>query len=197
MRANVLAVLALLVALAGGALAASGLGASGGAIHACVDGKGHVKIAKKCGKKQTAVAWSRRGPTGARGDKGQRGDSGLDGASATSFSKSLHAGEAQPVASLGILNVNGVCSTSGVSYVIVPGGPVGVSYSGTEVDDDVFKPLRNSLFAYSSGTATQNLEVNLIARAGSESKWNQFVLGAAQHPVSKDCRFWGFILPSL
>ena len=74
--ANVTATMALLVALGGGALAASSFVGSNGQIHGCVDKKGHlsvVKAGKKCGKGKTEIAWNQRGPRGLRGPHGPPG----------------------------------------------------------------------------------------------------------------------------
>ena len=80
--ANVVAALALFIALGGGALAATAFVGPDGRIHGCVDSKGHlilVKAAKTCGKGKHAIAWNekgRRGPRGLRGQHGAKGDKG-------------------------------------------------------------------------------------------------------------------------
>jgi hypothetical protein len=67
--ANVVALLALFVALGGGALAASKFVGSDGRIHGCVTSKGKLTLVKSgtsC-KKGKAIAWNQRGPRGRAG----------------------------------------------------------------------------------------------------------------------------------
>jgi hypothetical protein len=84
--ANVASALALFISLGGGAYAASaGLVGSDSTIRACVAKNGSVRVltAKRaCTKRETAIAWNRRGPvgqTGAAGPAGERGPAGADG----------------------------------------------------------------------------------------------------------------------
>ena len=68
--ANVVASLALFVALGGGAYAARSFVGSDGRIHACVGKKGHLTLVKpgsKCGKGTSHLAWNKRGPSGRQG----------------------------------------------------------------------------------------------------------------------------------
>ena len=67
--ANVISVIALFVALGGGALAATSFVGTDGRIHGCVGKKGQLNVlrpGKHC-KKGTAIAWNQRGPRGAPG----------------------------------------------------------------------------------------------------------------------------------
>jgi hypothetical protein len=69
-RANVVAYLALFVALGGSAYAATSFTGSDGKIRGCVGKHGAlavVKPGKKCGKGTTPIAWNQSGPAGARG----------------------------------------------------------------------------------------------------------------------------------
>src|SRR4051794_36348699 len=83
-KRHAVAFLALLVALSGTAFAASRTFSSKGTITACVarDGSLHLlaKGKKKCGKKQTKVAWNQKGPAGAAGAAGAPGRDGTAGA---------------------------------------------------------------------------------------------------------------------
>jgi hypothetical protein len=70
--ANVVATLALFVALGGGAIAAGGaFTGSDGKIHGCVAGNGRLSVLKppatKCGTGKDRIAWNQRGPRGRRG----------------------------------------------------------------------------------------------------------------------------------
>ena len=76
---NVTSVIALFVALGGGAWAATSFIGSDGQLHACVDKKGTlrlVKSGKKCGPGETRIAWGQRGPRGLRGASGLAGRDG-------------------------------------------------------------------------------------------------------------------------
>jgi len=74
--ANVTSVIALFVALGGGAWAATSFIGSDGQLHGCVDKQGAlrlVKPGKKCGAGASRIAWNQRGPRGARGLAGRDG----------------------------------------------------------------------------------------------------------------------------
>lgn len=203
MKANALAVLALVVALSGGALAATSLSAPSGQIHACVDHKGHLKVVKrgkKCGKRKTAVAWNVRGATGGRGAGGAPGAKGLPGLSAISFGKAGLKPRAAPTQLAGIddLTVYGACADGGIALTVLPSGLQGMSYSGEVDTDDVPASSHGSGQTFTAGgDGVANIEVNVIARAGSRSTWTQLVLGAYRDAAKKQCSFWGFVLPSL
>lgn len=68
--ANVMATIAVFIALGGGALAATSFVGSDGQIHGCVSKKGQLKVlkpGKQCKKHTTAISWNQRGPVGATG----------------------------------------------------------------------------------------------------------------------------------
>jgi hypothetical protein len=81
----VVALVALMVALGGGAFAATSLTGSSGQIHGCVSKAGVltiVKPGKHCAKDQTAISWNQKGPRGrqgAIGGQGSKGDQGVPG----------------------------------------------------------------------------------------------------------------------
>jgi hypothetical protein len=77
--ANVAATLALVFAMSGGAIAATGgFTAASHSIKACVGGNGVLKLltGRKCKHGQKAVSWSQQGPVGAKGATGATGPSG-------------------------------------------------------------------------------------------------------------------------
>jgi len=84
--ANVVSMLALVFAMSGGAIAATGgFTAASSSIKACVGANGVLKIltGKRCKSGQKAVSWNQQGPAGARGAtgaKGAPGTAGLNGA---------------------------------------------------------------------------------------------------------------------
>jgi hypothetical protein len=70
LRTNVVAYLALFVALGGSAYAATSFTGSDGTIRGCVGKNGAltvVKQGKKCGKGTAAIAWNQKGPAGKTG----------------------------------------------------------------------------------------------------------------------------------
>ncbi len=80
--ANVAATLALVLAMSGGAIAASGGFTSGGALKACVNEEGRLKLlqsGQRCRKGQKTVVWNQTGPAGAPGARGATGATGAAG----------------------------------------------------------------------------------------------------------------------
>jgi hypothetical protein len=81
--ANVTATLALVLAMSGGAVAATGGFSSAGKLQACVNEQGTIKLLKagqRCKKGQKAVSWNQEGPAGPRGAQGAAGAAGTTGA---------------------------------------------------------------------------------------------------------------------
>lgn len=83
--ANVMATVAVFLALGGGAFAATtGLTTKGGAIHGCVSVRTHVltvlKAGRRCGRGQMALTFNAKGPRGATGPAGPAGQTGAAGA---------------------------------------------------------------------------------------------------------------------
>jgi hypothetical protein len=113
--ANVAATLAVVLAMSGGAVAATGGFTSGGQLQACVNQEGGVKLlkpGKKCKKGQSQISWNEagpKGPAGAQGPAGAAGAAGAPGAAAAS-PVTLWAevdGAGHLVASSGVTNVSG------------------------------------------------------------------------------------------
>jgi hypothetical protein len=81
--ANVIATFALVFAMTGGAIAATGGFTSNGTIKACVNEEGGLKLlkaGKHCKRGQKTVAWNQTGPVGAKGAAGSPGAPGATGA---------------------------------------------------------------------------------------------------------------------
>lgn len=81
--AKVVATLAVVLALSGGALAATGGFTSSGRLQACVNGEGGLKLlksGKRCKSGQKLVSWNQAGPAGPRGAAGAQGPAGATGA---------------------------------------------------------------------------------------------------------------------
>jgi hypothetical protein len=88
--ANVAATLALVLAMSGGALAASGGFSSGGTLKACANEEGVIRLlkaGKSCKKGQKAVSWNEVGPAGAKGAAGSAGSAGPTGATGPAGAK--------------------------------------------------------------------------------------------------------------
>ena len=77
--ANVAATLAVVLAMSGGAIAATGGFTKGGALRACVNREGGLKLlksGKKCKKGQSMIGWNQVGPKGIAGIQGPAGSAG-------------------------------------------------------------------------------------------------------------------------
>jgi hypothetical protein len=77
--ANVMATVAVFLALGGGALAATNFVGADGKINGCVDRHGQLTVLKpkkKCVHGLTAISWNQTGATGATGATGQTGATG-------------------------------------------------------------------------------------------------------------------------
>jgi hypothetical protein len=95
--ANVAATLALVFAMSGGAIAATGgFTAASSSIKACVGSSGVLKVlkGKKCKCGQKAVSWNQQGPAGAKGATGPSGIAGLNGAPVPAATTALTANNA-------------------------------------------------------------------------------------------------------
>jgi hypothetical protein len=113
--ANVAATLALVLAMSGGAVAATGGFTSAGKLQACVNQEGGLKLVKsgkRCKKGQSSISWNEvgpRGPAGSQGPAGSAGAAGTPGAAAagavTLWAEVNASG--QVVASSGVTNVTG------------------------------------------------------------------------------------------
>jgi hypothetical protein len=73
--ANVASAMALFISLGGGAYGATSSGTDG-TIHACLATSGNMRIltgSRSCNRRETAIAWNRRGPAGPTGERGPAG----------------------------------------------------------------------------------------------------------------------------
>lgn len=85
--ADVAATLALLLAMSGGAVAATGGFTASSSIKACAGNEGVLKLQTKCKKGQKAVTWNQTGPAGATGATGATGPTGATGAQGAAGAK--------------------------------------------------------------------------------------------------------------
>ena len=112
--ANVIASVALFLALGGGAYAASGA-LSGGVIHACYQKQtGALRVALRgtCEKSQVALAWNQTGPAGPAGATGPAGQAGATGPA-------------------GATGATGPAGPAGPAGATGPAGPAGQMQSST------------------------------------------------------------------
>src|SRR5436190_15700602 len=98
--ANVMATVAVVLALGGGAYVALGkIPDSSGVIHACYKKKkGSLRVVNrpKCKKRERRLAWNQTGPRGAKGRKGDKGAPG-PAAPSTSATKIVSSGSESPL----------------------------------------------------------------------------------------------------
>lgn len=114
--ANAVATLALLFAMSGGVMAATGGFTSGGTLQACVGEGGGLTLLKSgrhCKHGQKAVSWSIQGPKGAPGAPGAPGPAGSSGLNGIN----------------GVRGVNGLNGFSGFTSTL-PGGATEVGTWG-------------------------------------------------------------------
>lgn len=121
--ANVAATLAVLFAMSGGAIAATGGFSSGSTIRACVNEEGGVKLLKaggRCGKGRKTVSWNAAGRDGAKGTTGASGAAGAQGKEGAAGKEGKAGSEGQPGTARAYANVSstGVLSTSHVKNVL-------------------------------------------------------------------------------
>jgi hypothetical protein len=80
--ANVMATLAVFLALGGGAFAATTLVGRDGTITTCVNKRGAVRVTgpgKRCARRERRLAWNQIGPRGVTGPQGPQGPHGSQG----------------------------------------------------------------------------------------------------------------------
>ena len=155
--ANVAATLALVFAMSGGAIAATGGFSNGGKLQACVNEEGGLKLlksGKRCKRGQKTVAWNMTGPAGTKGAAGAAGAPGASGANGA-------AGAPNPNAS----SVNGQAVDS-IFATVAPAAPPVVIYS-----------KQGLTLEYSCPTSTED---NLVAKGPASAKDNLVWQGNGQ-----------------
>jgi hypothetical protein len=220
--ANVMATIAVFVALGGGAYAAvSAIPDRNGVIHGCYKKKkGNLRLVAsgKCSRRERAIAFNQRGPrgpAGARGPRGLQGNRGIAGATglpgakgeqgpqgpgAATFSTTL-AQDAPKTALVTLSNgvtVSGLCTAGEVELKIETAGPgTHLQISGTSANNDSSTgptPQDSDNVASTVGEkGTGTADFNVIARDSTVGKFARIdVHGSHAAP----CDFWGMIIPS-
>jgi hypothetical protein len=121
--ANVAATLALVFAMSGGAIAATGGFASNGKLQACVNEEGRLKLLKAgehCRRGTKSLSWSQTGPEGAAGAKGAPGAPGAAGQAGANGAKGDPGPSGQPTNVLWArIDSDGVIETEGHGVIEV------------------------------------------------------------------------------
>ncbi|MHB8234666.1 MAG: hypothetical protein ACYDHT_08435 [Solirubrobacteraceae bacterium] len=122
--ANVAATLALVFAMSGGAIAATGGFSSGGTLRACVNEEGVIRLlkpGKACKRGQKSVSWNQTGPAGAKGATGAAGPAGATGPGGATGATGAPASSLFAVISETgqLIRGSGVASVSGANPFIV------------------------------------------------------------------------------
>jgi hypothetical protein len=175
--ANVVSVLALFVALGGGALAAGGFVGGDGRIHACVGPKGGltvIKPSRTCRDGKTPLAWKQRGSRGPRGP------------GAVQFEVTVESGASKTVATANGVTVIGDCDlvSPGTAAIKV----VADAYSGLWWGvGSPPKDYRQPEYALDA----DGVHVDLIARDSAVDKWTHFQVAGSRG--AGQCAFTGLV----
>ena len=171
--ALIVALLALFVALGGGALAATSFIGSDGQVHGCVGKKGQLTVlkpGKKCGKGKSAIAWNQRGPRGVQGIRGPGGTNATNGTNgvngtARAYAEVVPNGTGTPTVS-NAKNVTGATRQGAGLYCVAidPASGVNLGTGATSPAVPVFVTVNFfdspsadvGLFAYVSGVCGAN-----------------------------------------
>ena len=166
LRANVVAYVALAVALGGGggfAIAA----ARSTTIHACVVKKtGELIVANRCGRGERALSWNEQGPAGATGKTGQTGQTGAQGQPGQDGTT--------PFVASGNVGINGVGSSTTFTVTHPKTGEYLVTLNGASCAQN---PNDNLVASVQGGTVTTSEGIAYyVAQASPGSQWNEFVV---------------------
>jgi hypothetical protein len=218
--ANVMATIAVFIALGGGAYAAvSSIPGPDGVIHGCyAKKKGNLRLVgagRRCSKREHAIAFNQqgprgrtgsrgptgnRGPTGGSGAQGAKGEQGPQGPGASTFTATLTSGA--PKAALATL-ANGVtlsaqCSGTEVELKLETAGPgthLQVSgTSSTNTPSPVVTPVdSNNVASTATVAGTSAADFAVLAR---DSTIGKFAHIDAHGTFGSSCTFWGMVIPS-
>jgi hypothetical protein len=191
--ANVASLLALVLAAGGVAFAAAGLVDGKGQIHGCVSKKnGRLRVVKKgtkCGKGQTKLVWSQKGPPGGPGKTGLRGPG------ARSLDLTYNGTTEKTVESSSGLKVTAACGGTGVVKIAPVTVGAFVLAHGYASQNGMAPFTIDDSGAYQSVDTSQSGTMSVIARASDATKWSKFDLGVARDAGGPTCEFRGLITP--
>jgi hypothetical protein len=207
--ANIMASIAVFVALGGGAYAAvsASIPDRSGVIHGCYKKKnGNLRLTSsgRCSRRsERAIAFNQRGRAGAQGPRGVQGIKGLAGApgakgeqgsqgpGATSFQTTIASGGSSTLASLSNgVTVSGSC-VAGVR-VSIAGSGSDLQASGTGSFDGTLQAVDVSGGGTFTESGATNADLDVVAAAGAARLARIDVHGGVGTP----CTFWGMATPS-
>lgn len=168
--ANVAATMALVLAMSGGAVAATGGFSSGGTLRACANQEGAIRLlkaGKSCKKGQTVVTWNQTGPAGAKGATGATGATGAAGAPGAAGPKGTEGTEGPPGEGADVkwayIGTTGqIHAGSGVVAAVVAGG--GDHYA-VAFDEDI-----TNCAVLVTPTGTGDSATVEVVKAGTEAR---------------------------
>lgn len=136
--ANVMSTIAVFLALGGGAMAATHLVSSSGAISACANAHTGalraIRAGSKCHRGEVALSWNQRGPAGATGAPGAQGSAGTTTAGSGAYSAGTGLSLAGNVFSVDTSKVQsrvyGECTVGTAMGAILPNGSVDCATAG-------------------------------------------------------------------
>jgi hypothetical protein len=163
--ANVAATLALVLAMSGGAIAATGRFSSGGKLQACVNGEGGLRLlkpGKHCTRGQQAIGWNQEGPAGARGATGATGAPGSPGATGAQGPAGANGAPGPAGSATQLTSPNGRFTVAVTNAGITLSGPEAV-VNLTASDLTMSAGLTTSLTSGTTTTLTTGTSMSLTA----------------------------------
>jgi hypothetical protein len=218
---NVMATIAVFVALGGGAYAAiSSIPGPDGVIHGCYSKKNGVlrlvAAGKRCSRRELAIAFNQTGraglrgsrgstgsrgatgATGATGGKGEQGTQGPAGPGATSVSRKVEAAHAMTLTTLGNgLTVSATCTAGSKPVVAVEttnhSDPL--QASGTSSKDGTLKAVDEPGEGFRvSLEGAESADLDVVARDSEFATFAHIDVHGA--PGLGSCTFWGVFIPA-
>jgi hypothetical protein len=188
---DVVALLALFVALGGGAIAATGgFTGSDGKIHGCVAKAGQLSVVKpdkSCGKGKTLLSWNQRGPQGRQGP----------GAKQFEWNQIPTDGVTYPLlAPVNGLQVKGRCDSSKVYILLDTSAGKTLRLSGFAMNDNTIfgdNPV-GSTVPPAEWFATAYGGFQGVAQSSEFFRWTDVSIWSGHY--SDHCRFWGTMTPA-
>jgi hypothetical protein len=221
---NVMATIAVFLALGGGAYAAvSSIPGPDGVIHGCYSKKNGVlrlvAAGRRCSRRELAIAFNQtgsaglrgsRGSTGARGasgatgatgatgGKGEQGTQGPAGPGATSVSRKIESAHATTLTTLGNgLTVTATCTAGSKPVVAVEttNHSDPLQASGTSSKDGTVKALDEPGEGFRvSVEGAESADLDVVARDSELATFARIDVHGA--PGLGSCTFWGVFIPA-
>jgi hypothetical protein len=213
--ANVMATIALFIALGGGAYAAvSSIPGPDGVIHGCyAKRRGNLRLVpsgRRCTRSERAIAFMEMGPPGPKGSRGSqgakgtagtkgttgiKGEQGPAGPGAATFSTTLaQPGEATLDTLTNGITIKGSCQASTVSLSLTTtSGLTSLQLSGTDFSEGALGAADVAGSAGSTISGPTYVDFDVLGRDSAAGKFARIdVHGSHGSP----CAFWGMTIPS-